>query len=115
MGLKRILVILLLIAPKAFATDDCGLRYPKDARKLGAEGTVTLSVDVDKDGNVTHAEVIENTGRLESFATEALRIVKCIRFRPATDNGVPVEQKGWKMKLNFSCHDKETGASNCDR
>jgi len=96
--------------------DNCGHEfntkpeYPKDARRAGAEATVTLSLDVDEKGNGSNAHVLDNTG-LDSFSRSALDAVKCWRFRPATDGGKRVAVKDFKIRINFKCHDAGSEAS----
>lgn len=62
--------------------------YPREARRLGKEGTVVLRLSLDAAGAVSAIEVLETPGHgLEEAAREA---VLRSRFRPATAGGVPV-------------------------
>lgn len=60
--------------------------YPTEARSSGAEGTTSLSFDVDESGKVTRVAIIEASGTsqghrlLDSLALETLK--KCV-FPPA--------------------------------
>ena len=63
--------------------------YPEQARKLGIEGTVTLSITVDSGGKVAQVKVLTGPGYgLDQAAKEAIARFK---FRPATKNGESVE------------------------
>jgi protein TonB len=62
--------------------------YPREARRLGKEGTVILKLSLDASGEVGTVEILRSAGfGMEEAAREAaLRS----RFRPATMNGRPV-------------------------
>lgn len=55
--------------------------YPPAAEKAGIEGAVTLSLDIDKEGHVTKAVVIEPAGH--GFDESALEAGKKLEFEPA--------------------------------
>lgn len=61
-------------------------KYPKESRRKGEEGSVTLSLMIDASGKVTDAVVERSTGfaRLDAAAKEA---VLNARFKPAKANG----------------------------
>ncbi len=65
--------------------------YPPMALRMGLEGDVMLSIEVDPEGKVTRAEIIKSGGA--GFDEEALKAVKQSRFEPAQRNGqhVPAE------------------------
>jgi protein TonB len=65
--------------------------YPPMALRMGMESDVTLKIEVDPDGRVTHAEIIKGSGA--GFDEEALKAVKQSRFEPAQKDGqnVPAE------------------------
>jgi periplasmic protein TonB len=62
--------------------------YPAEAKKLGIEGKVVLTITVDADGRVSAAQVVSGPGHgLEEAALGAIRRA---RFKPATKGGKPV-------------------------
>ena len=67
------------------------LRYPEIVQ--GAiYGRVTLSFIVEKDGTITHIEVIRTP--VKEFADEALRVVKTMpKWKPGKMRGIPVRVK----------------------
>lgn len=64
------------------------LRYPQEARRMGVEGTVVLSFDVDEAGRVQDAVVVRGIGY--GADAEALRVLRSARFHPGLQNGRPV-------------------------
>jgi len=62
--------------------------YPLRAKRLGKEGRVLLLLDIDHDGNLRKAEVLETAGF--GFDEAALRAVRHARFRPAVEQGQTV-------------------------
>ena len=64
--------------------------YPDAARAEGLEARVTLRLDIDREGAVTHAEVTEPQGH--GFDEAALRAAQRLRFTPAQRDGhaIPV-------------------------
>jgi TonB family protein len=64
--------------------------YPEAARAQGLEARVTLRLDIDRDGAVTHAEVVDPRGH--GFDEAALRAAEQLRFTPAQRDGrlIPV-------------------------
>lgn len=62
--------------------------YTDEARRAGAEGTVTLRASIDEEGCVVDVEALEKLphGLTESAVAAARRSV----FRPAMENGEPV-------------------------
>jgi periplasmic protein TonB len=55
--------------------------YPADARALGIEGTVKLSVGLDEKGNVVEVRLIGRAGH--EFDEAAMRAMRKFRFSPA--------------------------------
>ncbi|MCF8060702.1 MAG: TonB family protein [Bacteriovoracaceae bacterium] len=66
------------------------ITYPKKAKDIKLEGTVTLSVLIDEFGVVRDATLVE--GLIPEMDEEALRAIKGYRFSPAKieDKAVPV-------------------------
>jgi protein TonB len=66
--------------------------YPSDARRLGQEGTVTLSVYISWDGKVRDVRLVK--GCYASLDAVAMAKVRASRFTPARDSaGRPIPCK----------------------
>ncbi len=59
--------------------------YPQDALDAKIQGSVNVSFQLDKYGSGTDYKVVESAGA--SLNKEALRLVRKIRWKPATDGG----------------------------
>ncbi|MCC7465465.1 MAG: energy transducer TonB [Saprospiraceae bacterium] len=64
------------------------LRYPKEALEAGVEGTVYIEYDVDYQGNVVAARVIQGIGH--GCDEEACRVVQMLKFDVERNRGVHV-------------------------
>src|SRR5665213_2983799 len=64
--------------------------YPVIARRLGAEGRVTLRLTVLADGHVGKAEIVTSSGREDLDQAAQAWIVAHWAYRPALDKGQPV-------------------------
>jgi protein TonB len=67
-------------------------RYPASARRTGTQGTVTLRVQVTREGLAARVDVEKSSGspHLDAAALEA---VKAWRFVPARQGAEPVESR----------------------
>lgn len=65
--------------------------YPPEAEKQGLEATVVLRLTVDKQGNVSAAEVMEPAGHGFDEAAQAAALK--FKFKPATRDGAPIAAK----------------------
>jgi TonB family protein len=65
------------------------VRYTNEARQLHVEGDVVLSVTFLANGQVVVHSVLQGLGH--GLDEEAKRVAEQIRFRPATNNGQPVD------------------------
>jgi TonB family protein len=65
------------------------VQYTSEARQLRVEGDVVLSVTFLANGQVVVHGVIQGLGH--GLDEEAKRVAQQIRFRPATNNGQPVD------------------------
>ena len=76
--------------PNYFATwVTSRVKYPKDAKKAGIEGTVMVCFVVDIDGKITDAHVHESVH--PELDAEAIRVVmKSPKWKPAKKDGKPV-------------------------
>jgi TonB family protein len=69
--------------------------YPAEAEKAGVQGNVVLKLTVDKEGNVTAADVLEPAGNGFDEAAQAAALK--FKFKPATRDGVP-----FAVKIKYS-------------
>lgn len=72
--------------------------YPKDALEQGLEARVVLKLTIDREGNVTNAEIPEPVGHGfdEAIRDAALKF----KFSPATRDGKPFVVK-WRFEYEF--------------
>jgi len=69
-------------------------RYPANAPRLGKPIRITLSLLVTTDGRTRLIQVVQRTsGAKRHFDAAAIKLVKKLRFRPATLGGVPIEKR----------------------
>lgn len=61
--------------------------YPREMRKEGKIGYVTLRIVVNAEGRVTDVQLVDGE---EPFVTEAIQAVKTWRYEPARLDGVPI-------------------------
>lgn len=59
--------------------------YPPIALRMGIEGDVTLKIEVNSEGQVPRAEIVNSAG--SGFDEEALKAVKQSQFDPAQKDG----------------------------
>ena len=77
-------------------------QYPRDAARNGITGWVQLEVQVNPDGSVRNARVLDAKPR-GLFEAAAVQAVLRWKFKPKVVNGLPVEQKGaQKIEFNLS-------------
>lgn len=79
------------------------LRYPTEARKSGAEGTVILAILVDESGSIQESEVANEAFVDPFLAKEALRVVRLFKgeFIPAINLEGQPEQKWITIPIRF--------------
>ena len=63
--------------------------YPPIARRLGAEGKVTLRLTVSAEGRVAQADIVTSSGRDDLDQTARQWIMAHWRYKPALANGAP--------------------------
>ena len=66
-------------------------RYPDAARKAKISGKVVLQAVIKKDGSVGDIQVLQSPGSKFGFDEAAIAAVKQWRYKPATQNGRPVD------------------------
>lgn len=65
------------------------VQYPSIARANGVEGTVFIKYIIEKDGHISHVEVIRDVGA--GLGNEAARVVRMMPpWKPGRQNGKPV-------------------------
>ncbi len=67
--------------------------YPPIARRIGAEGKVTLRLTVTPEGRVSEADIVTSSGREDLDQTAQAWIVAHWMYKPALANGAPVASK----------------------
>jgi periplasmic protein TonB len=66
------------------------IKYPADAMTAGAQGTVYVSIRVEKDGTVTDVKIKKDAVHY-GCGEEAVRVLKLMpKWKPGTMNGIPV-------------------------
>ncbi len=73
--------------------------YPSDARRAGITGWVVVEFIVNPDGSVRSAKVVDAKPK-GLFDAAAINSALRWRFKPRTENGVPVEQRG-RQRIEF--------------
>ena len=69
------------------------LQYPESAQENGTQGVIKVQMVVDKDGNITEVQALNNPG--DGLAEEAMRVIK------KGPKWVPAEQNGRKVTYRF--------------
>jgi TonB family protein len=84
--------------------------YPGSALSSGKEGWVMVSFVISPTGDVTEP-MIEDSSGVEDFERAALRAVERWKYKPATQDGEPVEQAMVKTRIYFQLEGEQQGAS----
>jgi TonB family protein len=74
--------------------------YPPIARRMRVQGTVTLSLLVDENGNVTETKITTPVPQNVGINEAAVAAARTAKFRPATKEGVRVKM-WYKLNLPF--------------
>ena len=75
-------------------------KYPRKALRLGKQGYVLMSFDINEAGRVVNIQVLEaKPPRL--FERSAKRALKKWKYKPMVVNGKSVSQLGQKIRLDF--------------
>ena len=75
-------------------------QYPVDAAREGKEGWVVVKFDINKQGKVVNAKVIDADPK-RTFDKAALRAVKNWKYQPKVDQGLTVAQLNQQVQLDF--------------
>lgn len=76
-------------------------RYPREAMREGAQGTVMLRVLVDTDGTPLEVSIDKSSGNKSLDREAKQHVLKNWRFRPAMRDGMPVQAYGL-VPIDFS-------------
>lgn len=82
-------------------------KYPINAARSRREGWARLSFVIDKEGNVSDVLVNETSGSID-FAKEAVRAVKKWKYKPAYENGKPIQQCVNSVQMDFKMNKNGT-------
>jgi periplasmic protein TonB len=75
------------------------MRYPPDARRKGIEGIVYVRFIIEKDGSITHSEIVK--GVSEDLDLEAIRVIDSMpKWIAGEKNGRKVRQV-YTMPIKF--------------
>ena len=80
------------------------LNYPKFSEENYIEGRVVVHFFVTEKGDVEDPTILESRG--SNIDAEVIRVVRQAKFRPATNNGVPVRVQ-FKLPVNFRLHNSK--------
>ncbi|WP_321395054.1 energy transducer TonB [Emcibacter sp.] len=73
--------------------------YPFSARRRKIEGYVLIGYEIDDQGAVVDPYVIDSSDKI--FEKNALRAVIKFKYKPKFLDGMPIRQKGLKLKFTF--------------
>lgn len=85
-------------------------RYPVGALQSGREGWVMLSYVVSAEGEVIEPMIEDSSGH-EVLEKAALDAVRSWKYRPAQENGTPVEQSMVKSTIRFVLNNGSKGVT----
>lgn len=85
--------------PKPITPFNVDKAYPKLAEKYNVEGNIKLIVEIDKNGNVTKAQIVEYSSVLFN-SKSIIKAAKEIKFIPAKKNCVYVKSD-YMFNVNF--------------
>jgi TonB family protein len=90
-----------ITAPASIGTPHaCPDYYPADALRAGEEGTTTLGFTIAPDGSVKDMSVVQSSG-FENLDAAAMACAAQWRYRPAMQNGFPVEVS-WQANVRWA-------------
>lgn len=76
------------------------IEYPEEAIRNGEQGVVIIAYETDKEGKITHTEIIKSVS--PSVDSAALRLFRLILWKPARKMGKPVDGHGeFRIKYNI--------------
>jgi TonB family protein len=95
-------------ASKARVVERKAAEYPPTARRLGHQGTVTVSVEVLTDGSVGTTSIITSSGSPQ-LDEAGLKAVREWRFDPATDEDGKLIVSNAAVNVEFKLTDEKVG------
>ena len=95
----------IAVEEKPVISRDAQPIYPQSAINAGIEGTVVVTIVVDKNGNVTNAEIFNSIPQLDNAA---LRAARSKTYSPGVVNGLPVNTR-MNIPIDFNLPDVPTG------
>lgn len=75
-------------------------QYPRSAAMKGLQGYVRLTVDIQKDGTVTNARVVDSNPR-RVFDRAAVSAASKYRYKPPVIDGKPQVVEGHRIQIDF--------------
>lgn len=75
-------------------------KYPPDQARSGREGWVEMSYVIEPDGTVSNA-IIEDSSGNKGLERSAIKAIEQWVYRPATENGQPVQQCESRVRFSF--------------
>jgi len=76
-------------------------KYPTSAARMGREGSARLSFVIEKDGSVSNV-IVEDVVGYKGFGKSAVKEIKHWKFKPAFENGKPVQQCQNAVQMDFA-------------
>lgn len=76
-------------------------KYPKSAARIGQNGWVQLSFDINKKGRVENTKVVNVSPKGFGFEDEALRAFEKWRYNPTTKSGDLIYRKDESIVITF--------------
>ncbi|WP_286233491.1 energy transducer TonB [Thalassotalea sediminis] len=80
-------------------------KYPKSAARQGRTGWATFSFVIEKNGSVSNIVKLDSSGS-KDFERESLRAIKHWQYKPAMENGEPIQRCVNTVQLNFKISSK---------
>lgn len=99
--LRQLFLVIVLSAATVFAGQEVKPptlvqkvepKFSEEARKAKVDGVVQLAIEIDEEGNVASADVLDGPGY--GLNEQAVEAVKQWKFKPATRDGKPVRYNG---------------------
>ena len=76
------------------------IEYPREAIRNGEQGVVIIGYETNREGKITHTEIIKSVS--PSIDSAALRLFRLILWKPARKVGKPVDGRGeFRIKYNI--------------
>jgi TonB family protein len=82
--------------------------FPIKAARRNQEGWVRFTYVITEEGKVIDPVVTDSSGE-RSFEKEALRAIKKWKFKPATQDGKPIQQCEQSVQFDFKLDELENG------